>query len=472
MIDGVKISIIKAPEFWQSNPKLQPKAVINLDSGEVYKGKEYAKNDSIIFESYQRKQFSNGSDKIIVGSLHKYANKGLHNYNDFTFTDLCKIIKDLIALYGFDAKQTFIHRLEFGVNLTLNTPVSKIINGAIAYKNSPFHSLIVDGRKVGIFYESKRYKIKIYDKGKQYKLLDNIIRIEYCFKTSDYLTAYNIQTLHDLTNIERVKPLINLLLEVWNDIIFYDKGIKLNDMKQHEQIKFHRLINPIYWIDLNKEKRYKDRQLFKRLTAQYGTSYTHQYISTLMAQKWHELTAQKKSLLGSRKSKIDSTKKVTFGHLDNINQKSLFLIPKTQKMESKKTHNFRGCLCCKIDISNKPKNTKYCSKICNNKINGKRRTERHQTERNKEIKLLQQYEKRINKIKFWVNTYYKNEKKIYSDFLHQTEILNNNWSLIRTVVKVEIYKTHTDTKPVILTTKRAKEFIKIITTKNNANNKK
>ncbi|MFM6943148.1 MAG: hypothetical protein ACKOW4_07575 [Aquirufa sp.] len=103
-IDFIKCQIIKLnPEFFLNNTNLDFRSLVNRDTGE-FKPKRVAfyKNIKITIADSGFIEFS--------GSIHKYLNDGIHNYNDFTYSDykvaLNRIYEDFKILLDIPLQST------------------------------------------------------------------------------------------------------------------------------------------------------------------------------------------------------------------------------------------------------------------------------------------------------------------------------------------------------------------------------
>ena len=135
------------------------------------------------------------------------------------------------------------------------------------------------------------------------------------------------------------------------------------------------------------------------------------------------------------------------------------------KKQTQKKAQKRLCSVCSISIENKRKNTKYCSKKCNNTLNGKKRTSKRKQNRKLEIEHLQKLIPKIYLNRFDLLITYKSENIFYSVQLHQLEIFTTS-KKIRQIKKTVITEHRKNAKPIILTTLRAKQLIRIINNHN------
>ena len=169
MVDGFKTSSLALDVHQLANKlgvDISPKAV-------------YINIEGLIFGFTDRVDVTTGEIRKLCnlhGSLHKYANGGLHNADSFRLSDLCRVFTELQKVYGINSDITRLYSVEFGINLKLPYDPQRILKAIRMYKGYTFTPI----GKIGFIYEADSYKLKIYDKGKQCGVsgFDSILRIE------------------------------------------------------------------------------------------------------------------------------------------------------------------------------------------------------------------------------------------------------------------------------------------------------
>ncbi|HCA41976.1 MAG TPA: hypothetical protein DEP28_01840 [Bacteroidetes bacterium] len=273
------------------------------------------------------------------GSFHKFFNNGSHNYNDFYFKDFVNVIYKLENLFGIDLDIAILNNLEFGVNIHVKHNIDKIFESIINYKGIPFNPYNSSGAK-GIVCELTNFYIKIYDKSHQYEVPGNILRIEIKVKKMRFFKdrGIKINTLSSLLDHCEILKICPVLLFVFNDILFTDCGINLNDLKPLERIILANGNNSKYWKNLrpdskkyplgNKDRNYKkdrkkyDRELtkFKNIVEKNATINIQHELSILIESKCNELMqkeTQKRDKFTDRMNigfkQVEDTEKYTKG---------------------------------------------------------------------------------------------------------------------------------------------------------------
>ena len=167
--------------------------------------------------------------------------------------------------FEIDPYRTEVNNLEIGVNVILPFPVKLVLDNLITYKGDYFKPEVEDGMR---YYQCKKkqFYIKIYDKSLQFNLPDNVLRFEIKVIRKQYFERYKIPIywLSDLMNPDIYPPLAELLTATFNDILFNDNRININDLNDKEQIIYHRGSKPNTWEGKSKtEREKKERQRFR-----------------------------------------------------------------------------------------------------------------------------------------------------------------------------------------------------------------
>lgn len=247
MIDFIKVSNAGInPDAFISNPHLSFTDKVILNTGElVDEGRSAKYRDMKFF-------ISRSGITGLSGSLHKYHNEGLHNHNDFTFENLRSVITDLEGRFGIDPWTTALNNIEFGVNLNVPFNPSDFISHLVTHNYSQFN-IEQDKGKHCSQVKYSQYVIKIYNKGLQYNLNENILRFEVRVVRMAKLNKYDIHTLSDLLDKEKLLWLLNLLLQVFDEIIYYDDSIDPTSLSRSDRELLRDGYNPKYWQEYHKK---------------------------------------------------------------------------------------------------------------------------------------------------------------------------------------------------------------------------
>lgn len=207
----------------------------------------------------------------VKNSIHKSYNirhnEESHNYNDFTYANLCEQI-DYIINRLTDIESSGITQLEFGLNIPIGVNAEDIIEKNILmhkFKSANHNKEYYGTGKLKQF-DHYNYVFKIYDKAKQYGLITNIIRIEIKFMKAKEFQAIGVFNLVDLKNRTILCQLFFLLLKRFDELIIIDDFIHI-EMVNEDLRLLRKYSNTRFWeIELkdkhpNTRSRHKDKFL-------------------------------------------------------------------------------------------------------------------------------------------------------------------------------------------------------------------
>lgn len=300
MYDGFKICNLIAPDILK-NEYLNFSEFINANTGEI--AISYAP------QKYKSLKFTHKNNNTkLEGSLHKYFNEGLHNYDDFQYEYLLLTIKDLWGKFKINPAINQLNNLEFGVNIISPYSFEEIKQSIISHRGKSFKEFNINGAK-GIMCFHNDYIFKIYDKSHQNKLPQNIIRYELKVIKMKFFSENGIplKYLYDLLVID-FELLGKLLLKKWDEILFTNLNIPQIKLKQHEKILLVSGSNPNFWESLKpKSKKFKGNRKnkeyqkqrkkyynllgnFKQLISKHSTQNIQSDFHKLIDSKWKELS--------------------------------------------------------------------------------------------------------------------------------------------------------------------------------------
>ena len=230
---------------------------------------DYTRHGITLTKTECLKTFKNGRSKkyahfTVSGSIHKYSNKGKHNYDQFTIKKYRFALRDIERHFGIDANNTILTSLEAGVNLHLRVPAARIIESIKCYKQKPYSKMFfADSRAEQLIYHLTQQKFKVYDKGLQFQerfgTNENLLRIELAMIKSQQFSTLEIKTLADLEAEDKWQKLGNKLITCSNQlVIFENKGDKKGmNLKSKELIAL--LNDRQNWLNVDKHtfKRHK-----------------------------------------------------------------------------------------------------------------------------------------------------------------------------------------------------------------------
>lgn len=316
VIDGIKV--MQAPlsfEELKSNPLIDTHGFINLKTGEVkVHSNKFAKhrhiNIGIIPIAHE-----NGFRIQLDGSIHKFY-RG-ENYSDFSFPKIKLAIDALCSSLQIDPEDTVLNNLEFSINIPLPYSTDRLFNSIISHKTNPFTnmpaSIVKKGRGIEVGYE--QYFLKIYDKGAQEDLNENLLRIEVkVVKMAFFKKRHiNIRTLSDLMNKEIYLKLKDLFLNILSELLICDYSCyTIKGLSDSDQMIIANGRNPNFWQSLKDEykkvgntkiyssqrRRFNSKmENFRKTIKKYGLDKIKDELIEISARKWDELINEEPDML-------------------------------------------------------------------------------------------------------------------------------------------------------------------------------
>ena len=250
MIDFIKFSIKDKFVFEHNLKKIEDLSLLSkydMNTGEILEYPKKGKDNNLDIRVTNNYAY-------ISGSVHKYYNcyveNECHNYDDFNYYKW-QIIKECIcSKYRITPEKTKITNLEFAINIITREDPMKIIDNYLLMYNfkAPSKYLKFIGKGDYKEFQMTDYSVKVYNKGKHFKLGYNLLRIEIKITKSRYLEKLGIFTLEDL-NKEAFYSLFDTFLDNYNKLLIIDEYRSKNILKE-DLDKLNEYTNPSYWIDI------------------------------------------------------------------------------------------------------------------------------------------------------------------------------------------------------------------------------
>lgn len=247
MIDGVKLDgSYLDREKLLSNKKINWKGEFNIQTGEII---EYP-----IIGTHHNIRFINWKHLIeLRGSLYKLRNIAF--YNDFSNSDqfyhseIVRIVEYLQNEFNIDPNITSIRNLDYGMILkTSKSPSEIILENIITWNgNLPTRSKSYNRNGRIIRFTKTQYELKIYDKGRQLKGKENLIKIEKKVIKNEYLRRLGISVLSDLLKRNSLVALFDNLMRDIEKLMIVDSldPIRMMFFNPIEKKVWKSGINPI-----------------------------------------------------------------------------------------------------------------------------------------------------------------------------------------------------------------------------------
>ena len=273
MIDGIKMGFRDA-DF--ANQLFAQGIQLNYSSN----GNAHVKYKGLIFCMYR-----NGYVEV-RGSLHKYF-KG-ENYSDFDMHQLCQAVDSFCQEFQLQASNIEVRNIEFGVNISPPFSAFDFCTRLLYYGNEAFQPLkgACRAKRIGFLHEAQQYKIKCYDKSRQYAHLDNdsILRVEVAVNKMVFLKKTGIKTLADVKCRDKVSMLGVLLSELYSHVLVRET-IDMNGLSQRQAWNYRDCINPHVWEGFTPQQRYRKKAAFLAIQDVFGQTQMKQTVADLICKK-------------------------------------------------------------------------------------------------------------------------------------------------------------------------------------------
>lgn len=236
----------------------------------------------------------------VKNSLHKMfnlSNEGVkHNYNDFTYSNLVDTIEFMKSkLKGIE--KGYITQMEFGLNIPVTKPAQNILRENVLMHNYECFNSNNQYKGRGEYREfvHENYSIKIYDKAKQFKRPDNILRVEIKFTRRKEFNRLGIWNLDDLKSKEKLLVLFKYLLKRLDELTILDSFNEVTIPSNQDRIDLIQYSSYLFWQKLQGvSKKYfkaKHKKRFNELIRKYNLDRTKRQIRLQLIQKMRELLA-------------------------------------------------------------------------------------------------------------------------------------------------------------------------------------
>ena len=232
---------------------------------------------------------------LLEGSLHKYRSiiKGVatceqidkhqgFNGDLFTLQDITDTITHLCGVLDISPHICTLQNIEIGVNNVVTFAPFDFLKGVLYHRNDYSPTIKHGGNYIQ--FEHNEYYIKLYNKGRQYELPNEVIRVEIkVMKMRKLIEAgINISTLADI-NESTLKQAFDLLYNEFNEVIYYDYSLKTDGLTEAKQRKVLEYQNRTFWEGLTYKQRYKERDRLSTLIEKHSDNYKGQIQRQMIA---------------------------------------------------------------------------------------------------------------------------------------------------------------------------------------------
>lgn len=267
--------------------------IVNLATGELKTtnrhGNKVVPSKCAYFQGLEFKIYDTGTITV-AGSLHKYWNDGLHNYNDFNSDAVNSVLNDLKNKFNIDPQHCILKCLEIGINILPPIPTNSILDNCILHKTKSFEfqKNSHEGKYKQV--EHSQYIIKIYNKALHYKskgvkIDTEIMRFEIKFTKMEKLNKKGIYSLQDLIDYGLHNFKSDLLNE-WKNVLFFDKTIQIDNLGTKLKNRLLQYSNQNYWNGLlsnNHKKNFANhRNQLQKITSDHSENLKDQIVEIMV----------------------------------------------------------------------------------------------------------------------------------------------------------------------------------------------
>ena len=204
-----------------------------LDKDEL---KSYVlEHENMKLKFYVNPYNGNLNSAILSGSLHKFHNEGLHNYNVFTHSMYNQSLYKLYDAFNLYPHNVHLTTQEYGFNITPPIKTNNVLDGFKLHKRVEFTCPIKYVRGYFLQAMHQDYFVKAYNKAIQYDVDGEIFRFEIKNKRLTKFRECGVNTLLDFNNANK-RMYLEDLIQRWNEIVMYDYGLKQLDINHNYNV--------------------------------------------------------------------------------------------------------------------------------------------------------------------------------------------------------------------------------------------
>ena len=234
------------------------------------------------------------------GSIHKLYNslnnikapnyktsktdKG-YNGNQFKLVNILEVRTHLTELFNCQPHQMLFKNIEFGVNTEPTFCPNLFTKGLLTHKGNKF-----EYRHKNNFAQSikQHFIFKIYNKGNQYKMNTDTLRIELKYLKMAEVKKLGITTFADI-NKDTLNNAKEQLLKRFDTILYYDYTINKKSLSNKQKQTLIKYSNPRYWIeDLKPNHRDREKKRLKKIINDYSEN-LHEQLKQEIIKKCTEI---------------------------------------------------------------------------------------------------------------------------------------------------------------------------------------
>ena len=238
--------------------------------------------EAFIYENFYIRPTKNGL--LIRGSLHKYRSriKGIatrkqieqyqgFNGDLFTLSDINETLQTLCEVIGFAPSLAVLQNIEIGVNCEVSFDPKEFLKGMLFHRSNFDYKTDHEGNYIQFNYQT--YFLKIYNKGKQYDLPRNVLRVEIKVMKMTKLKELGVEleTLNDIRAVTLLQA-FEVLYNEFEAVTYYDHTLRLEDLTSKQQGKAIEYQSKNYWQELDKYKKARQIKQLETMIQEFSSN--------------------------------------------------------------------------------------------------------------------------------------------------------------------------------------------------------
>lgn len=233
----------------------------------------------------------------VKNSLHKLynyrENSEEQNFNDFSFSKICNEV-DYLSKNIIDAGNTKLTQLEFGLNIEIDkSPEMLVRRNFFMHKYKGGSANNYQGKGELKQFSHDNFFIKVYDKGKQFKLDNNVLRFEIKFIKSKEFQKLGVFNIEDLKDKNNLRKLFIYLIKRFDEMTIVDNFDENSISDINDYNKLSRYTNPTFWTEeikgVHQNKRARFRNEFEKILRRNNLLKTKACLRALLCEKFIHL---------------------------------------------------------------------------------------------------------------------------------------------------------------------------------------
>lgn len=229
---------------------------------------------------------------ILGGSWHKYAQGGT-NHGDFTLSEFRAAVGEVCKTFALDPFALHLLQCEAGANVQVPGTAADVLHALVCHgpgidfeRHRWFQDRIIARKAI-----RTEYEVKIYDKGGQYQLDRELLRIEVKFTKARQFQKLNIHTLGDLLHPDAWQRLELRIRDIYDELTIAEPSFDLPNLTASDCMFATLATTAAYWQGLTKEGRYKARNRYTELVEQFAPRNLKAEVRALLSDKFALLRA-------------------------------------------------------------------------------------------------------------------------------------------------------------------------------------